>query len=246
MVKLSVCKSVYKRNGECLLQEISTETWTEEKQTLHSQVKSLKRLLSLAARKMSTESQVFISVSRALPATNVVCLVYWNLLQFKVNSLSPVSNYSQVSDFICSFLWLLMYSPLWAYHCRCIYQRQVFLIPSLHPVYNSGNELTMCEIVGFRRGWNEVSRLLGYYAACGGLTPTFREYLSVPSSRVKQAKDCLTLRKNDLLKNKKYTKTFYTGISTTGNGIKDQGNTVQYPAPVKYINLSKNYSCSSP
>ena len=36
-----------------------------------------------------------------------------------------------------------------------------------------------------RSGWTEFSCLLGYYAAWSGFKPTFRDYLSVPSSRVK-------------------------------------------------------------
>jgi hypothetical protein len=40
------------------------------------------------------------------------------------------------------------------------------------------------EIVGYRRGWNEVFRLLGY-VAWGGLKSTFRNYLSVPSPGAK-------------------------------------------------------------
>jgi len=53
---------------------------------------------------------------------------------------------------------------------------------------------------GFRRDVNEFYALLGRYAAkSGNSAPTFRDDLSVPSSRVKQSKedaflfDCLNL-----------------------------------------------------
>ena len=38
----------------------------------------------------------------------------------------------------------------------------------------------ICEVAGLRRGTNEFFRLLGYYAALGGLKPTFRDHLSGP------------------------------------------------------------------
>jgi hypothetical protein len=41
-----------------------------------------------------------------------------------------------------------------------------------------------CEIIGFRSGWTETFRRLGYYATWSGLKPPFRNYLSVVSSRV--------------------------------------------------------------
>ena len=41
-------------------------------------------------------------------------------------------------------------------------------------------------ISGLRRGVDEICGLLGYYAAsCGNCLPTFRDNVSVPSSRVK-------------------------------------------------------------
>jgi hypothetical protein len=44
-----------------------------------------------------------------------------------------------------------------------------------------------CVISGFRRDVEETCDLLGYYAALSGsLLPTFRDNLSVPSSRVKR------------------------------------------------------------
>jgi hypothetical protein len=44
-------------------------------------------------------------------------------------------------------------------------------------------------ISGFRRGAVEICGLLGYYAASGGNTlPTFRDNVSVPSSRVEKSK----------------------------------------------------------
>jgi hypothetical protein len=42
--------------------------------------------------------------------------------------------------------------------------------------------------VGFHRGWTELFSLLGYYVAWGGLKPTFRNYQSVPNSRVNLSK----------------------------------------------------------
>ena len=32
-------------------------------------------------------------------------------------------------------------------------------------------------VIGFRRGWTKLFRLLGYYSLWGGLKPTFRDYL---------------------------------------------------------------------
>jgi hypothetical protein len=44
-------------------------------------------------------------------------------------------------------------------------------------------------ISGFRHNVDEMCALLGYYAAlCGSSVPTFRDNLSVPSSRVKKSK----------------------------------------------------------
>jgi hypothetical protein len=41
-------------------------------------------------------------------------------------------------------------------------------------------------ILGFRRNVGEICALLGYCAAsCGNCLPTFRDNVSVPSSRVK-------------------------------------------------------------
>jgi hypothetical protein len=41
-------------------------------------------------------------------------------------------------------------------------------------------------ISGFRRDVDEICGLLGYYtASCGNYLPTFRDNVSVPSSRVK-------------------------------------------------------------
>jgi hypothetical protein len=51
----------------------------------------------------------------------------------------------------------------------------------------------LSEILGFRRGWTEFFHFLGYYAAWDGFKPTFRDYLSVPSSRVKMSKNILAL-----------------------------------------------------
>jgi hypothetical protein len=47
----------------------------------------------------------------------------------------------------------------------------------------------LCVIAGFRRGADEICSLLGYYIALNGSSlPTFRDNLSVPSSRVKKYK----------------------------------------------------------
>jgi hypothetical protein len=44
-------------------------------------------------------------------------------------------------------------------------------------------------ISGFRRDVDEIYALLGYYAkSCGNYLPTFRDNVSVPSSRVKKSK----------------------------------------------------------
>ena len=52
-------------------------------------------------------------------------------------------------------------------------------------------------ISGFRREVDEICALLGYYAASSGIPlPTFRDNVSVPSTRVKKSrkkKDLLTL-----------------------------------------------------
>ena len=44
--------------------------------------------------------------------------------------------------------------------------------------------ISLCVIVGFRSGWTKLFRLLGCYAAWGGLKPTFRDYLLVPPLKV--------------------------------------------------------------
>jgi hypothetical protein len=45
-------------------------------------------------------------------------------------------------------------------------------------------------IAGFRRDVDEICGLLGYYtASCGNCLPTFRDNVSVPSSRVKSPSD---------------------------------------------------------
>ena len=105
MVKLSVCKFDYMRNGKYLALESSTQAWAEEEQTFHSRIKYFKLLFSLPVRKKSTEGLLLIFDSGALPSVSVVCLVQWNLLQFKVNLLSYMSNCSKVS---VSFRLLLM------------------------------------------------------------------------------------------------------------------------------------------
>lgn len=46
-------------------------------------------------------------------------------------------------------------------------------------------QITICDVIGFCSSWTEFFSLLGYYAAYDGLKLTFREYLSVPSSRIK-------------------------------------------------------------
>jgi hypothetical protein len=51
-------------------------------------------------------------------------------------------------------------------------------------------------ISGFRRDADEICNLLGYYAASNGnLSPTFRDNVSVPSSRVKKSKKNIFLIK---------------------------------------------------
>ena len=55
------------------------------------------------------------------------------------------------------------------------------------------NLLNYCEISGFRREVDENCALLGYYAACSrNFLSTFRDNLSVPSSRVKNPRIFLT------------------------------------------------------
>jgi hypothetical protein len=49
--------------------------------------------------------------------------------------------------------------------------------------------LNGCEAAGFRRGWTELFRLLGGYAAWVGLKPTFRDYQRPRTS----GQACLTL-----------------------------------------------------
>jgi hypothetical protein len=53
-----------------------------------------------------------------------------------------------------------------------------------------------CEIVGFLRDSTEFFRLLGYYAVFSDLKQTFRDYLPVPSLRVKLFKNQLKPRNN--------------------------------------------------
>jgi hypothetical protein len=53
------------------------------------------------------------------------------------------------------------------------------------------HETSFCVIVisGFRRDVDEICALLGYYAASNGNPlPTFRENVSVPSSKAKKSK----------------------------------------------------------
>jgi hypothetical protein len=51
-------------------------------------------------------------------------------------------------------------------------------------IQNDSYELTL--ISGFRRDVDEICPFLGYYAAsCDNCLPTFRDNVSVPSSRVK-------------------------------------------------------------
>ena len=54
-------------------------------------------------------------------------------------------------------------------------------------LYKTG--YSVCVISGFRRDVDEICVLLGYYAALSGNSvPTFRDNISVPSSRVKKSK----------------------------------------------------------
>ena len=46
----------------------------------------------------------------------------------------------------------------------------------------------IAETAGFRHRWTEFFRRLGYYTAWSGLKPTFRDYLSIQSLRVKMSK----------------------------------------------------------
>jgi hypothetical protein len=47
-------------------------------------------------------------------------------------------------------------------------------------------QATLSLISGFRSDFDEICVLLGYYAAsCGNFLPTFRDNVSVPTSRVK-------------------------------------------------------------
>ena len=54
------------------------------------------------------------------------------------------------------------------------------------------NLLNYCEISGFRREVDENCALLGCYAARSRNLSTFRDNLSVPSSRVKNPRNFLT------------------------------------------------------
>jgi hypothetical protein len=61
-------------------------------------------------------------------------------------------------------------------------------MPARYPKRSQFNKKEGREISGFRRGVVEVFALLGYCAAyVGSYLPTFRDSLSVPSSRVKQS-----------------------------------------------------------
>jgi hypothetical protein len=54
---------------------------------------------------------------------------------------------------------------------------------------NFSDEHINCVISGFRRDLDGICSLLGCYAALGGgFIPTFRDNLSVPSTRVKKSK----------------------------------------------------------
>jgi hypothetical protein len=46
-------------------------------------------------------------------------------------------------------------------------------------------------MLGFRHDVDEICALVGYYvASCGNCLPTFRDYVSAPSSRVKSRPHC--------------------------------------------------------
>jgi hypothetical protein len=62
-----------------------------------------------------------------------------------------------------------------------------FVLKGLNYQYTT-NHNTFCVISGFRREADEICALLGYYAASNGNPlPTFRDKLSVPSSRVQKS-----------------------------------------------------------
>jgi hypothetical protein len=53
----------------------------------------------------------------------------------------------------------------------------------------------MCVIAGFRRDVEDICALLGYHAASSGSSvPTFRDNISIPSSRAKKSKKKVFLR----------------------------------------------------
>ena len=57
---------------------------------------------------------------------------------------------------------------------------------SWNPTNNSHEQSTKCVTLGFRRVADENCALLGYYAASrGSFLQTFRDNLSMPSSRAK-------------------------------------------------------------
>jgi hypothetical protein len=55
-------------------------------------------------------------------------------------------------------------------------------------VFSSNTGCNFIVIYGFRRDVDEICALLGYYAASSGNPlPTFRENVSVPTSKVKKS-----------------------------------------------------------
>lgn len=73
---------------------------------------------------------------------------------------------------------------------RCLKKTQIYSDTSEEPNMLEGlwKKSTWRVTLGFLRGWNGLFYLLGCYAAWGGLIPTFRDDLLVPSSRIKLSK----------------------------------------------------------
>ena len=105
-----------------------------------------------------------------------------------------VASDSHLAGILCNFIVGGLHDvPCSARKCRRSASKQPLLSSVCHtrPVKHSALGM----ISGFRRGVNQICSRLGFYATYNGsFIPTFRDSLSVPSSRVQQSffLDCLT------------------------------------------------------
>ena len=81
-------------------------------------------------------------------------------------------------------------------------------------------------ITGFRRDINEICALLGYYAAsCGNPLPTFRDSVSVPSSRAKKSKKTWPLNMGPIRYPETSVKDYHSTLRNTPEECRSQHHT---------------------